>query len=222
MRDWVSNWSPLITLISTITLLVVTGWYAHLTKRVAAANEASAKHAKTAAESSLAAVAASEAAVDVSFEMHPSLKGTVRSMRKLLEASVADGLSPDTELSTELLAPFMGLGGVTLTCTGSTIYVHGCQLRSIGRAAENAAYVVSSEMSPVSLKSSAATPVRLHKGESVNFDIDGEESAERVAHLAATIIYSFSEAGQQFERKLEWRNRRNSPRSGDPSSATGP
>jgi hypothetical protein len=221
MRDWVSDYGPLITLASTIILLAVTGWYAHLTKRVAEANEASAKHAKVAAESSLAAVAASEAAVDVSLDVHPNLRGTVGGIRKLLEATSAEGLSADTEVTTDLLAPYMGFGGVALTCTGSTIYVHGCQLTSIGRLAEGSTVIVSSETSSVSLKPSTATPVRLHKGESVNFDSDGEEPIERLAYLAAAITHSYAESGRQFERKLEWRKRSDPERSTErPSAAT--
>lgn len=69
MREWVADWGPLLTLISTMGLVAVTYWYARLTRTIASAAVDSAKSAETAAAAAAASASFAEASLPVGFDV---------------------------------------------------------------------------------------------------------------------------------------------------------
>lgn len=211
MQTWVAEWGPLVTLASTVVLLGVTAWYAWLTKRVADASRDAAVHAKIAAQASLASVSAAEAAIPVTFRLEPASSGTAGGLRKLLEKATKTGnIENDQPVTQEMLASFMRLNEVGLVCEGSTVYVHGCQLDTLSVPQNEDGSHIATETVQAPLEPGDSSPRRLHKGESMTFRIPERPTGERVTAMSCTISYSFDGTQGRFERKVHWRENKES------------
>lgn len=104
MREWVADWGPLLTLISTMGLLAVTYWYARLTRTIAAAAVDSAKSAETAAAAAAASASFAEASLPVGFDVS-------------VEAGVNDGE--------------WYLGSLTIARQAVSVYIHDIQVKAV-------------------------------------------------------------------------------------------
>jgi hypothetical protein len=199
---------------TTVALLAVTGWYATLTRRIAEANTQAAAHAETAAKASLAAVAAAEASVDVAFDVEPRLHTTLGEVQALIERVTAEGMSPEAE-ATSMLRPLMRLGGVDLLCQGAAVFVHECRLDAIERDVSDRSEPASglrvrateTVSERVDLTPRDQLPRRLHKGESVAFSLPHEVPGDQVVRIDVTLLFSFSDSGKTYERRLDWSQR---------------
>ena len=187
--DWEGASTALSTWIvplSTVVLVLVTAWYAVLTRRLAKSAEASAASAERTVQIAAQALAATVAAVDVQFEVSPSY-----------QYSGGDDLA-------DL--------GVTVFCGGATVFVHKVHLDSASeaeeRSEESTTYrTITSGASLDVFDEEARLPVRLHRGESANFICDPLVRlpfATSVAILEVTVWYTLDGTGVPLKRSARY------------------
>ena len=187
------DWGPLIQLICTVLLAAVTAWLTWLTKRMADAGRDAARHAQTAAEASLASVAATQASADVTFSVAPALSSTAGAVsRTLLEQTVSEDRHKKDDLVTiDMLLPAMKVSSLSVTTRGATVYIHGVRLDHVTHPDAEKSHVVRTEHSETDLSTSDALPRRFHRGEGLSFDVPDGFIRPDVVRIAATILYSF-------------------------------
>ena len=174
-----------LTFLSTAGLLVVTGWYAVLTRSLARAAKDSARSAQQAAEFAAQSAAAAVAGVDVRFDASPSY--------------------------------FIGSGGpvelgVTLTCSGATVFVHGAALidaySSVKHSKRGETYSkVFFDQAGRALVAERDYPIRLHRDESLSLEVEPAIEIDRlvsIAMLTLTVRYSLGGQGDGVEREVTW------------------
>lgn len=186
MESWISA-------LSSLVLVGVTAWYAILTNRLAKSARESAASAERTAALTAEALAASIAALDVSFEVFPNAHG--------FSETVGTGL------------------GVSVQCTGATVFVHRVHLDMAYRIdkvhpdgadyslfADDVALVPDTgdlNSSPVEL------PARMHKGETIHLETAPEvrmKVDEHVGILEVSIWYSVNGIGEPLVRRAEYHN----------------
>ncbi|WP_067949603.1 hypothetical protein [Agromyces sp. NDB4Y10] len=186
MAEW-------LTLASTLVLVIVTGWYAWLTKSLASSAKTSADSARDAAEHAAKSVAVAEASVDVRFECVPS-----------------SGPLPDHKSI-----------GVFLWCRGATVYVHGVSMHELTRRLESSANEIRSEIvfwtrdgeHAVSTDSKAQLPALVHAGEKLDFITRADDFSpgfrlgpeDRIDSIVIQVQYSFDGVGPVRQREVSWR-----------------
>jgi hypothetical protein len=208
MQTWVDDWGPLISLASTVLLLGVTAWYAVLTKKVADASRDAAVQARIAAQASLAAVSAAEAAIEVMFKLAPTRGSTVGDLATSLKEAAGSGeIGNDQPMTIGMLADYTRLATIGLVCEGSTVYVHGCRLETLSLPrTEDGSHVMSETIRVrAPMESVGPAPRRLHNGESMAFRAPERSVGERYAAMSCTVSYSFDGAEGRFERLVSWR-----------------
>ncbi|CPU35576.1 Uncharacterised protein [Mycobacteroides abscessus] len=206
---WVATWGPLATLVSTVALAAITAWYAILTKSLARSARDSADQARLAAEASRTSAAATEASVDVQFDLVPGRQSTAGEMRWLLTDLTARGMRDDEEVTPDLLAKVMAWRQVLVTCRGATVTVHGFDLSYV--AVDDPPSADSSvRRSRVTtfdegyeLQSAVPLPRLCHSGESIRFDISGRPVGELVSQIRGVVHYSIGN-GPKRGRQAKW------------------
>jgi hypothetical protein len=178
-----------LTFFSTLGLLVVTGWYAILTRSLALSARDSSRSAELAAQFAAQSAAAAVATLDIGFEVTPSY-----------QFGVDNGV---------------GLG-VTLTCSGSTVFVHGASLIEALRSTKFDKG--SEEFDSVWLDDEGRAlvedrdfPLRIHKGETLHLETSPEiviPEHVSIAGLSVRVRYSIDGKGEQIEREVEWYGKR--------------
>lgn len=186
MESWISA-------ISSLVLVGVTAWYAILTNKLAKSARESAASAERTASLTAEALAASIAALDVSFEVFPNLHGVGES----------DGAAL----------------GVSVHCTGATVFVHRAHLDMAYRIdkvhpdgadyslfADDVALVPDTgdlNSSPIDL------PIRMHKGEMIHLEAAPEvvmKPDELAGILEVSIWYSLNGKSEPLVRHVEYNN----------------
>ncbi|MFJ6532537.1 hypothetical protein [Microbacterium sp. NPDC091662] len=184
MESWISA-------LSSVVLVGITAWYAFLTNKLAKSARESAASAERTAALTAEALAASIAALDVSFEVFPNTHGF----------SETDGT---------------GLG-VSVHCTGATVFVHRVHLDMAYRIdkvhPDGADYSLFADdiglvpdtgdlnSSPVEL------PARIHKGEMIHLETAQEVTMkvdEQVGILEVSIWYSLNGVSEPLMRRAEY------------------
>jgi hypothetical protein len=211
ISGWVTDWGPLLTLVSAVLLTLVTAWLAWVTMRMAEAAKDAAEHSRTAAEASRASAAAMQASTSVRFEISPVPGSSVGEVRRQLEEDVAGGfLRDDQEVDLRWLEPVMAIKSLLVENDGATVYVHGCQMIEVCRQPERKG-LVRCESVQFSLATDAALPLRLHDGESLTFTTPHFRPGERVVRIRALLYYSFDGQTGPHERLTVWDGNRSKP-----------
>lgn len=184
METWIAALSSLI-------LVVVTTWYAVLTRSLAKSARDSAASAERAAKTAADALAASIASVDVSFSVSPEWR-------------------PGTGGNS--------LFGVTLHCTGATVFVHGAMISELWKH-ENEAWSDPDEERLLASRHSMRIddrgtfaevarplPVRLHRDEVLHFDAGLSDTVPvaSAGHMEIVIRYSIAADGEHLTRYVTW------------------
>jgi len=178
----IRDWGPLLT---TIILVGITGWYAYLTKELAAAARDSAQSSKEAAEATKSALAATIATVNVAFRLSPSY-----------------GSGPNADPEEDQLL----FSGVELTCDGATVFVRGMTLHSASWPLGPGDSIQTLFLEP--LYTGRELPARLHRGETARFQLPDRQRRNRsVSGLEATVYYSLAPDSEPIERQVEWQGR---------------
>jgi hypothetical protein len=177
----IRDWGPLL---ATFILIGITGWYAYLTKELAAAAKDSAQSSKEAAMATKSALAATIATVNVTFRLSPSYGST--------------NSGPEGD---ELL-----FSGVELTCDGATVFVHGMMLYSASWPLGPGDSMQTIFLEP--LYTGRELPTRLHRGETAHFQLPERQRRKRsVSGLEATVHYSLAPDSEPIARQVEWQGR---------------
>ncbi|GAA2890292.1 hypothetical protein [Microbacterium esteraromaticum] len=175
-----------ISSISTIVLVLVTGWYAWLTRRLAKSAEASAASAERTAQIAAQALAASVAGVDVRFTAAPNY---------------------------QLRADETGALGVSIFCDGATAFIHEARLdwayECTDRRADGASYdTIASGVDLVLLvDEDEMLPARVHRGEALHFITDPEVTMSLDAgasRLEVSVWYTLDGIGEPVLRRAEY------------------
>lgn len=186
MDQWLQTWTGPI---STVILVIVTGWYAWLTRSLAKSAKESAKSAEVAALAAERSASISVASADVRFEISPAYSVDERG-----EAI-----------------------GVTIRGCGATVYLHDARIenahRSIGRHpdgdGESFEPIIRRAMQLVPFDPETLLPTRVHREETVDFIIDpptpNPKSQAGIAMMEATVWYSFDGVGPVIPRSCSWR-----------------
>lgn len=178
-----SDVSALITAIATLVLVLVTGYYAYLTQKLAASAKESAHYSKEAAEAAKGAAAASVASVDVDFTLSPQY-----------------ALEPTPEREEYLW-------GVRLICTGATVFVHTLELQMI--AWPLGPHEAIQHLNVNDLLTDWELPARIHRNEEIVFELEGgareEEAGRSISELEGMVTYSLDGVSEPIERQVRWR-----------------
>lgn len=208
----VAEWGPLITLISTVTLAGITAWYAYLTKSLAESAHDSAEQARIAASAGRAAADAAEAAIDVRFELAPETTSTLGQLNNLLKELASTGeLRSEDKVPPRVLARIMTWVGVSITCSGATVTVHGFELRSVTVAEPRQDETKMRTAQVTTFKDYAlppqdALPQLRHAGEKLQFTIADRPVGELISEISGVVKYSIG-SGRVRERNVEWREK---------------
>jgi hypothetical protein len=202
---WVQDWGPLIALTSAVLLTLVTAWLAWVTMRMAKGAKDAAEYSKIAAEASLAATASIQASAPVEFALSPARETRVRKTLELLNDMVSkDASRAEEEVDISLFDPILTITAIQLVCDGSAVYVPGGRIVEVCR--ETRRDVIECQATQITLATaSVALPRRLHKGESIKFNLAGFEPGERIVRIRAVIDYSFIGQNPVQERLVVWR-----------------
>jgi len=174
-----------LTFGSTVLLLGVTGWYAVLTRSLAISARDSARSAQAAAESAAQSVAATIASVKVRFHAPP-----------MYYYGQSDGRSL----------------GVTLVCTGATVFVHEARIleamRSTFHGTDRESFdSVIDDDDGHPLVADAVLPLRMHDGETLFLELEPKlilRDHISIASLRVQVTYSLDGAGEGIQREVEW------------------
>ncbi|WP_148077129.1 hypothetical protein [Nocardioides aurantiacus] len=206
--NWVKDWGPLITLASTVILAGITAWLAILTKFMANSAGKAAEHSKTAAEASAASVAATEAAIDVNFDVVPRMGSTVGEITRMLNVLESAGLSMDAEVTPKLMDSMTAWRDVDLTCRGATVNVHGLTITFIYlRDPDSESRVVRGQSENLELQAGVELPRLCHAGEIISFEVPERPIDEDLDGFKGEVSYSFG-TGAIRVRQVEWKKRR--------------
>jgi hypothetical protein len=212
LSGWVQDWGPLIALVSAVLLTLVTAWLAWVTMRMAKGAKDAAEYSKTAAQASLASAAAMQASVSVEFTLSPVAVTSLGKVVDFLKDEVAKGfLRGDEEADLRMLDSIVAIKEITLGCDGSAVYIHGALVTEICQEAARWDTIECRATNTVLAEASVALPYRLHKGESLSFNVAGFQPGERVVRITAIIDYSFDGQNDVHQRLVVWRDR---PRKG--------
>lgn len=206
VTNWVNSWGPLITLVSTVVLALITGWLAYLTKVMADSANESATQARIAAEATLASVAVAEATVSIKFDVRAIFGSTVGALERRLEDLVSDGMSGDEEVTQELLQGITAWTNIQLTCRGNTVTVRGLSLTSVtlrDKPDDGAVRVYTTTHHEVPLASAESLPRIFHEDESLTFDVEGRSTGEDLVSFKTLVQYSIGD-GPVRVREVEW------------------
>jgi hypothetical protein len=201
---WVNDWSPLLTLLSTLVLLVVTVWLAYLTKVLAA-------FAKTTEELSRVAVAVAEASTEVRFEVEPRISSDLNDLPEVqeLQRKQNSGKASPTDyvdITDDMVQRVRVWREIVLTCKGATVDVHGLRLTSVG------AFSVGSGIQKlprdlyrpdVELISTETLPRTCRAGQVVRFEVRDRPIGEPLASFDAIVSYAFGN-GAIRTREVTW------------------
>lgn len=222
MNSWVETWGPLVTLMSTVALAVVTGWLAYVTMAMANTAKEAAEQSRIAAESSLAAVAAAEAAVDVRFDLEPLRTSTAGEMLQAAELLQLGGLKSDDEVPDEFFSRILAWRAVRLTCRGATVNVHAVKVTSVtiqDRSDQDSRIQKSTtSVRDIELAGSDELPRLCHVDEVLEFDVVGRPPGEKLVEVIGAVSYSFG-AGAIRQREVKWTRSADRKRSNSGPSA---
>lgn len=198
-----SEWVPLIT--STV-LVIVTGWYAYLTKHLADSSERAASEAMKAAIASQQSAAIAAAGADVNFWVGP-----------IMGMENVEG--PE--------AYRMSLIGVSIEGSGANVFVHGAYLSGVRRPADSGGTMPVDVNQELQLRRQSrgawvtiSEPQRLHKGERWEGRLPQAVNQEQIASMELEVFYSFDggpgvsqidvkyegEPGKHYENENIWRH----------------
>jgi cbb3-type cytochrome oxidase subunit 3 len=185
VTDWLSSWG---TLLLTAVLVAVTAWYAYLTLTLAKSSREAAHSSRLAAEASLRALDIARAGVAVEFRVTPHYRS-----QRVCDADGQDSGDFD-----------MHLAGIDVHGHGDTLFVHWCELMSVGTSEGDG--VTLGVMYGTRLEPDTGHPVRLHRGESERFVIEDDALAIEgmVSHLAVKIWYSLTREDSVTGYWVEW------------------
>jgi hypothetical protein len=174
-----------LTFGSTVLLLGVTAWYAVLTRSLAISARDSARSAQAAAESAAQSVAATIASVKVKFHAAP-----------MYHYGDFEGSSL----------------GVTLVCTGATVFVHEVRVLEAMRSTFHGAD--HEELNSViddddghPMVADATLPLRMHNGETLFLELEPKLillELISIASLRVQVSYSLDGTGDGIQREVEW------------------
>ena len=174
-----------LTFGSTVLLVGITAWYAVLTRNLSRSARDSARSAQTAAEYAAQSVAAAVAGVKVTFDAKPNY---------------SFGESEEKSL------------GVSLFCTGATVFIHEARLfeamRSVSYGKRHEEFEsVRLDEDGLPMVTEVGLPVRVHNGESIWFVPETEVLLEvgiSIAMLNVQVRYSLDGIGEGIVREVEW------------------
>lgn len=182
----------LISALSSVVLVGVTAWYAILTNRLAKSARDSAASAERTATLTAEALAASVAALDVNFAVHPNAQGISGREDALL--------------------------GVSVHCTGATVFIHRVHLDMAHRLDEMSEDGGSYTLFADDIGLAVATgrelnsmpvrlPARIHKNEVIHFETDPPvmmRPEETTGMLEVSIWYTLTGRGEPFARRVDY------------------
>jgi hypothetical protein len=182
---WIDNWGALV---ATLGLLLVTGWYAALTNRLAKSAEVSADSARDAAESARMTAAA-----------------TVASVRVALSLSPRYSIGIDEMASGDREGPMAF--GIDIRCLEGSVFIHRAVLRHAGEAALLPRVHVTMNLRDVELVlERRRLPRRVHAGEALEFELpEDRRTRAHVGQLVVVVWYSLDGSDDPIPLTVEWR-----------------
>jgi hypothetical protein len=209
---WVQDWGPLITLASAVLLTVATGILVWVTWKMAQGAKDAAEFSKTAAQASLASVAAIQASIPVELTMR------VRYVASIENISEVFGDDEPTDPDIDLNDAIKQITGIGIRCDGGTVYIHGGRITRVirdvtgvetldqdGHLVPVEGRVSEAQTTRIELVSSFfLLPHQLHRDETILFDVNSFRPGEPVTGLNAIIDYSFDGGTIVQHRQTTW------------------